>query len=107
MSITESDGYYEAYWPPAPRQSKIRPLAKRLDTLAGKKIAFLWDFLFRGDEVFETIAATLKARYPGVSFVDWREFGNIHGTEERKVVAALPQKFRELGIDAAISGLGC
>ncbi len=107
MSITESDGYYEAYWPRAPRQSKIRPLAKRLDTLAGKKIAFLWDFLFRGDEVFETIAATLKARYPGVSFVDWREFGNIHGTEERKVVAALPQKFRELGIDAAISGLGC
>ena len=107
MSLTESDGYYEAYWPRAPRQSKIRPLAKRLDTLAGKKIAFLWDFLFRGDEVFETIAATLKARYPGVSFVDWREFGNIHGTEERKVVAALPQKFRELGIDAAISGLGC
>ena len=107
MSITESDGYYEAYWPRGARQGKIKPLAKRLDTLAGKKIAFLWDFLFRGDEIFNTIAETLKARYPGVTFIDWREFGNIHGTDERKVVAALPQKFKEFGVDAAISGLGC
>ncbi len=107
MPITESDGYYEAYWPRGPRQAKIKPLAKRLDTLAGKKIAFLWDFLFRGDEIFNTMAEIFTARYPGVTFVDWREFGNIHGTDERKVVAALPEKFKALGVDAAISGLGC
>ena len=103
----ESDGYYEAYWPRAPRQAKLKPLAKRLDTLAGKKVAFLWDYLFRGDEIWETLKVELAARYPGISFVDWKEFGNTHGSEERKIVAALPQKFKELGIDAAISGMGC
>ena len=107
MAELESDGYYEAYWPRGPRQSKLKALAPRLDTLAGKKIAFLWDYLFRGDEIFDTLAEALKQRYPGVTFVDYREFGNTHGSEERKVVAALPQRFRELGVDAAISGMGC
>lgn len=107
MSTPESDGYYEVYWPRGPRQARIKALAKRLDTLAGKRVAFLWDYLFRGNEIYDTIAESLKQRYPGVNFVNWNEFGNIHGTDERKVVAALPQKLRELGVDAAISGLGC
>ncbi len=107
MSEADTDGHYEAYWPRSPRRVEIRPLAPRLATLAGKNIAFLWDFLFRGDEVFAVLEAELKARYPGVSFVDWREFGNTHGTDERKVVAALPERFKQLGVDAAISGMGC
>ena len=107
MSDADSDGHYEVYWPRSPRRSELRPLARRLDTLAGKKIAFLWDYLFRGDEVFAVLEEELKARFPGVSFVDWREFGNTHGTDERKVVAALPERFKELGVDAAISGMGC
>ena len=44
----------------------MKPLAKRLDTLAGKTVAQLWDHVFRGDEVFEFLEAGLKARYPGV-----------------------------------------
>ena len=32
MSTSASDGYYEALWPRSPRQSKVKPLAKRLDT---------------------------------------------------------------------------
>jgi hypothetical protein len=107
MSETDTDGHYEVYWPRSQRLSQIRPLARRLDTLAGKKIAFLWDFLFRGDEVFAVLEEELKARFPGMSFVDWREFGNTHGTDERKVVAALPERFQALGVDAAISGMGC
>ena len=107
MSDIDDDGRYQVYWPRSPRQSKLKPLARRLDTLAGKRIAFLWDFLFRGDEVFEHLEEALKARFPGVSFVSWREFGNTHGTDERAVVAALPKRFQELGVDAAISGMGC
>lgn len=109
MSTTtpESDGYYHVYWPRGPRQAKIKPLAKRFDTLNGKRIAFLWDYLFRGNEIYDTIAAELKQRYPAVEFVSWNDFGNIHGTDERKIVAALPDKFKELKVDAAITGLGC
>lgn len=102
-----NDGYYEALWPRSPRQTKVKSLAPRLDTLAGKTIAQVWDHVFRGDEVFEALEEGLKARYPGVKFVSWREFGNTHGDKERKVVAALPQRFKELGVDAVVSGMGC
>jgi hypothetical protein len=105
--MPNNDGYYEALWPRSPRQTRVKPLAKRLDTLAGKTVAQVWDHVFRGDEVFEFLETGLKARFPGVRFVSWREFGNTHGSEEREVVAALPQRFRELGVDAVISGMGC
>ena len=105
--MTASDGHYEALWPRSPRQAKVTPLAPRLSTLDGKTVAQLWDHVFRGDEVFEFLEAGLKARFPGVRFVSWREFGNTHGSEEREVVAALPERFKALGVDAVVSGMGC
>lgn len=102
-----NDGYYEALWPRSPRQSKVKPLAKRLDTLAGKTVAQVWDQVFRGDEVFAFLEEGLKARFPGVRFLSWREFGNTHGSDEREVVAALPGKLKALGADAIVSGMGC
>jgi hypothetical protein len=107
MSTASNDGYYEVYWPRSPRQVSLLPLAKRLDTLNGKTIAQLWDYLFRGDEIFVLLEEEIKKRYPGVKFVSWRDFGNTHGYEERDVVAALPKRFKELGVDAVISGMGC
>ena len=105
--MSSNDGYYEALWPRSPRQTRVKSLAPRLDTLAGKTVAQVWDHVFRGDEVFAALEEGLKARYPGVKFVSWREFGNTHGGEEREVVAALPGKFKALGVDAVVSGMGC
>jgi len=105
--VANNDGYYEALWPRSPRQAKVKPLAPRLASLDGKTVAQLWDHVFRGDEVFEFLEAALKARFPGVRFVGWRKFGNTHGSEEREVVAALPERFKALGVDAVISGMGC
>ena len=102
-----SDPRYEVYWPRSPRQVEVQPLAKRLDTLKGKKVAQLWDFLFQGDKVFALLEEGLKARYPGIRFVSWKDIGNTHGADEREVVASLPKRFRELGVDAAISGMAC
>ena len=97
---------YEVFWPRTPRQTRIKPLAKRLDTLNGKTVAQLWDFLFRGDEIFTFLERGLKDRYPDIRFVSWREFGSTHSPQEHEVLASLPQRFRELGVDAAISGMG-
>jgi len=105
--MAANDGYYEALWPRSPRQSKVKPLAPRLATLEGKTVAQLWDRVFRGDEVFAFLEEALKARFPGIRFVSWREFGNTHGSGERAVVAALPRRLKELGVDAVISGMGC
>ena len=107
MPNASNDGYYEVYWPRAQRRMRAKPLARRLDTLEGKTIAQLWDQLFKGDEVFELLEEDLRARFPGVRFVSWREFGSTHGGEEKAALAALPRQFKELGVDAVISGMAC
>ena len=101
------DGYYEAYWPRAPRQGRSRPLAKRLASLQGKTIAQLWDYMFKGDQVFTLLEEALVARFPGIRFLSWREFGNTHSSNEKDVLANLPRRFKELGVDAVISGMAC
>ena len=104
---TGGDGLYEVVWPRGERKQVLRPLAERLDTLNGKTIAQLWDFLFAGDEVFVTLEEKLRAQYPGVKFISWREFGSTHAVNEKELLASLPQRFKELGVDAAISSMAC
>jgi len=107
MTMHAGDGQYEVYWPRSPRQMKKKTLAPRLPTLEGKTVVQLWDYLFQGDKVFDALEEGLRARYPGVKFVSWREFGNTHGRDERQVLADLPRRLKEYGADAAISGMGC
>ena len=102
-----NDGYYEALWPRSPRQVELQALAPRLDTLRGKTIAQLWDYVFRGDEVYALLEEGLARRFPDIKWVSYKEFGNTHGGEEREVVASLARRFKELKVDAAISGMGC
>ena len=106
MSTLSSDGYYEVVWPRSRRQARFKPLAARLDTLEGKTVAQLWDYLYLGDAVFTLLEEALKARFRGLRFVSWREFGSTHGKDERKILASLPQRLQELGVDAAISAIG-
>jgi hypothetical protein len=107
MSDKSNDGYYEACWPRSPRQQVMRKLAPRLESLEGKTVAQLWDELFKGDIVFELLEEGLKKRYPGIKFVSWREFGSTHGGHEKEALAALPQKLRDFGVDAVVSGMAC
>ena len=102
-----NDGHYEVYWPRTPRQTGIKPLAKRLDTLNGKTIAQIWDFLFRGDEVFALLEEAIKKQFPDVKFVSWREFGSSHGGEEKEALAGFAKKFKAMSVDAVISGMAC
>lgn len=102
-----NDGNYEVLWPRAQRQQQGRRLAPRLATLEGKVVAQLWDFIFRGDEIFAVLEEQLRQRFPGIRFVSWRELGNIHGRDEREVVAALPGRLKAMGVDAVITGMAC
>ena len=102
-----ADGVYEVVWPCGERKQQMRPLAKRLDTLNGKTVAQLWDFLFAGDEVYAALEEKLREAYPQVKFVSWREFGSTHAVNEKELLASLPQRFKDLGVDAAISSMAC
>ena len=49
----------------------------------------------------------LAQRYPGIKFVSWKEFGEIHGANEHEVLADLPEKLKQFNVDAVICGVGC
>ncbi len=97
----------DVVWPCGKSTLSSTKLAKRLDTLEGKVVAELWDWIFKGDVMFEAFEAELPKRYPGIRFVGWREFGEIHGANEKQVLTSLPQRFKELGVDAVICGTAC
>ncbi|SFM21584.1 hypothetical protein SAMN03159423_0019 [Bradyrhizobium sp. NFR13] len=81
--------------------------ANRPATLAGRRIAFVWDYLFRGDEIFALLEEALGEACPGATFVSYEKFGNTLGGNDRKVLAELPGKLAEHGVDVVISGIGC
>jgi hypothetical protein len=103
MSSTE----YEVVWPRSPRTITINPVAKRLDTLRGKTVAQLWDYIFRGDEIFPILEEELGKRFPEVKFINYNVFGSTHGDKEREVVASIAAKLKQYQVDAVISGMGC
>lgn len=96
-----------AVWPRGAKAAGAKPLARRLDTLEGKTVAFLWDYMFRGDEIFPLIERELSAAYPGVTFIGYDTFGTTHGGGERAVIQKLPEDIRTHKIDAIVSGMGC
>ena len=98
---------FDVIWPKSARGVQSRPLADRIDTLNGKRVAFLWDYLFRGDEIFPVLQAELVERFPDVEIVDHDVFGNTHGGDEKEMVAALPNGLSSRHIDAVVSAMGC
>ncbi len=98
---------HQVVWPRGIRLVDAVPNADRPATLEGKTVAFTWDYLFRGDEIFAILKEGLQQRYPGIRFVDYEVFGNTHGGDEREVLAQLPAKLAQHDVDAVISGMGC
>jgi len=97
---------YRVVSPIGPR-ALLRPVVSpSLPSLDGKKIGQLWNYMFRGDEVFRMARIGISARYPKAEFVDYRDFGNIHGPDEDQVVSSLPHLLYKKGIEAVICGVG-
>ena len=49
----ENTNVYDVVWPSTPTTVQGAKLAKRLDTLEGKVVAELWDWVFKGDIMFD------------------------------------------------------
>ena len=75
-----------------------------LPGLTGKKIALVWDYVFRGDDVFRLVKERLRAERSGVEFVDHEAFGDIHGHDE--LLGQLPGRLVAMGVDATIVATG-
>ncbi|MEJ2109761.1 MAG: hypothetical protein P8Z37_07595 [Acidobacteriota bacterium] len=97
---------YEIVWPLGKMVAEEVILAPRIADLSGKTIGELSDYGFRAEEIFPLIRAALSSRYPAIRFIEYGNFGNIHGTREEEIVAALSEKLRQYGCDAVMSGVG-
>ena len=98
---------YEVVWPRSAQAVDPQALAERPQSLDGMTVAFLWDYLFRGDEIFPLIGSELQRRFNGVNIVDYPEFGSTHGEDEAAIIDSLPERLHELGVDAVVSGMAC
>jgi hypothetical protein len=103
-SLTET--VYEVVWPLGRSAYDTRTPNARVGDLSGKKIGELWDYLFRGEEIFPILRERLKARFPGIQFVPYDVFGNVHGPKQREIVALAPELLRTHKVDAVISAIG-
>lgn len=101
------DATCHALWPRSPRGVQQRRQAPRLDSLDGKRLAFLWDYVFRGDELFPILEQELTTRFRDVQILGYEVFGNLHGSDEKERVGRLPDDLRHRGVDAVVSGMGC
>ena len=97
---------YEVFWPGGPSAVHTVPSAPRT-TLTGKRIGFLWDYVFRGEEIFPILEKSISERYKNVEFVSYKKFGSTFGGDEHAVLNELPKLLKKLKIDAVISGIGC
>ena len=97
---------YGVFWPGGPSAVYTVPSAPRTD-LTGKRIGFLWDYVFRGEEIFPILEKSISERYENVEFVSYENFGSTFGGDEHAALNALPRLLKKLEIDAVISGIGC
>jgi hypothetical protein len=101
-----SEPVFDVVWPKSPLGVQRHRRAPGLADLRGRRIAFIWEYMFRGDELFPELERHLVEHY-GVEVVGYEAFGNTHGPDEAAVVAALPDLLRRWRVDAAVSGVGC
>ena len=60
--MTESE--YQVVWPLGRSAVQKIEVTSGVEGLDGKKVAFVWDYLFRGPEIFDAIKSEITARYP-------------------------------------------
>ena len=97
---------YEVVAPIGRAVRRSRSLAPRLSSLEGKTIGEVWDWLFRGDEIFRGLRVRLNERHKGIRIVPYDHFGRFDGPDQIERLAGLPAMLRSAGCDAVISGIG-
>jgi hypothetical protein len=104
-----SEATFEVVWPSGrSARASLGDVSVRPDTLDGLTVAFIWDYLFRGNEIFELLAGEIESRYRGVTIVGHEVFGDIQvaTTDGRANLAALPERLQANGVDVAVVAVG-
>lgn len=101
-----SEPLYEVVWPLGRSTWNARGVNARVSDLNGKVIGELWDYLFRGEEIFPLIRETMTKMFPGIRFITYEIFGDIQGANQEVVLEKLPAALAGHDVDAVITGIG-
>jgi hypothetical protein len=102
-----SEPLYEVLWPLGRSTVQEIDAKPRIADLSKATIGHLSHYGFRHDEMIPVIEQVMTERYPGIKFVSAETFGNIHGPKHGKeALPVLPDRLKEHGIDAVITGIG-
>jgi hypothetical protein len=105
--VTSLEPAYSVVWPQAPLGVRAWQAAPRVVDLNRCRVGFIWDYMFRGEELFPVLERELKQRFPGIEIVGYDSFGHIHGPNEKLIVQQLPDNLQRHRIDAVVVGNGC
>ena len=98
---------YKVLWPLGRSTVQEIEAKPRISDLSKATIAHLSHYGFRHDEMIPVIEKVMTEQYPGISFVGPDEFGNIHGPRHGlDTLPVLPDKLKQYGVDAVITGVG-
>jgi hypothetical protein len=101
--------HFVVYSPEGQQKSKSDVSAPRLLDLEGKRVGYLWNHFFRGDEMFEEIAEYLAAEYRSAAIPHTR-FGEVplwtEGESEQHVLDDLSASLISNDIDCLVVGVG-
>jgi hypothetical protein len=97
---------YEVLWPLGRSTGRATAMSSAVGPEGPRRVGFVWDYVFRGDEMFDVVREELAKRFPGSEFVPYETFGNMHGHDEREQLAALPERLRAERVDAVVVGVG-
>jgi hypothetical protein len=99
-------GTFDVVWPSGPTAADGTTAATTRASFERAVIAFLWNGAFHGDVLYPELASRLSTRFPASRCVGYDVFGDTHGRDEERVVAALPSALQEHGVQFVISGIG-
>jgi hypothetical protein len=106
--IVSMTNRFVVYSPEGQQRSKSDVSALRLPDLEGKRVGYLWDRLFRGEEMFEEIAGYLESEYGSVA-VPHERFGEVplttEGQDEQHVLDDLSAALDSNDVDCVVVGV--
>jgi hypothetical protein len=104
-----SEPAYEVFAPTGQIVRDVVPVNQHPSDLSHKTVGFVWDYLFKGPVIFDAIRKLIDARFTGVKYVDYDQFGDIHGlhgVDSGQVLRELPDRILAAGVDVAIVAVG-
>lgn len=100
-----TEATYDVVWPSGRTTGPKVGTQQGLSDLSGKKIALVWDHLFKGDEILAALQKRVSIGHDDVEFID---HDNFIGTfaDDYGVFPQLSEQLRASGADAAVVAVG-